>query len=218
MLKKKLDIAVEFMKFTWNYLVVPAVIMVMNVPDEVAGIKVDVKGVRARSREAYRKAAEAEDGDTRDRMERRASQLREVAFHMEDVIDEYKNKCEVQQPCCYPGCGALPCHDADFVNTTCYHRLQIALKIKCIQSELLKIDKRIEKEDNKVKSSSAAQEQRRRSHSTVIRNDWESLPKEAIYMPPDDIVGFEGHCDKLISWLEMNQPQCTVFALVGMGG
>lgn len=66
--------------------------MITSVPKEVEVLTEEREKIGVRIREADRVAAEAEEGESREGMKRRATQLRTIYFRIEDVIDEW-NSC-----------------------------------------------------------------------------------------------------------------------------
>ncbi|KAJ1405857.1 Virus X resistance protein-like, coiled-coil domain [Sesbania bispinosa] len=102
--------------------------MIRGFPKEVAELKDELEQIQSSIHEAVRMAAIDEEDNKHVRIKkiRLVKQLMEVAFRMEDAIDEYINH-EEQEPRDL-GCAALPCEAADFIKTMSL-RLQISYKI-----------------------------------------------------------------------------------------
>ncbi|XP_061375338.1 disease resistance protein RPM1-like [Gastrolobium bilobum] len=182
-----------------------------SVPKEIADIQNELESFEAFINDADRKA-EAEDDKTRDRIKTRVKLLRETAFRMEDVIDEYIS-CEEQQPS-DPGCAVLPCEPADFIKTMIL-RLQIAFKIKTIKSQVCEIKERSERDGFPIQSSLEQAPESSRGNQDLALHNLRMLP---FYIEEDDVVGFEAPKAALIGWLVKGRSKRTVISLVGMGG
>ncbi|KAJ1441260.1 Virus X resistance protein-like, coiled-coil domain [Sesbania bispinosa] len=136
--------------------------------------------------------------------------LREVAFGIEDIIDQYLNLNlygDHEPQLRDPGCEALLSQIFHFIKTL-IPRHQIASEIQNIKSHLLGIKTRsIEYHFQEQGSSS--------SHHVK----WHDPRIASLYIEEADVVGFEGQRDKLIGWLVKDLgAERTVISVVGMGG
>ncbi|MCH83062.1 disease resistance protein, partial [Trifolium medium] len=109
---------------------------------------------------------------------------------------------------CHNGCVTVACENTKFVNIKYYDRLQIALKIRDIKSNVGEINDGV-----KINSSNQGQ------ISSTKNSDmtWKILQRSP-YPGQTEIVGFKAQNEKLIDWLEDGQENCNVVVVVGMAG
>lgn len=193
--------------------------MIISVPKEVDVLAEELEKLRVPIREAVDGVAvpAVEEKKTNELMKKKATQ---IYFSLEDVIDEW-NSCLQHEKMnstailqymmhdenehCYNGCVTLACENAKFVNIRYYDRLQIALKIQHIKSDISEI-----KDDLKIKEGQI---------SSTKNSDmaWKILQRSP-YPGQTKIVGFEAQIEKLIDWLEDGREKCNVLVVVGMAG
>ncbi|MCI17753.1 NBS-containing resistance-like protein, partial [Trifolium medium] len=138
-------------------------------------------------------------------------QVREVAFRIEDVVDEYMLSLW-QQPQ-HSGCAAL-LQMITHMFKTLIQRHQIASKIKDIKSSMCGI-----KERSKSYNFKPSFEQGSSSSSGSQKSKLHPLREAALYIDEADIVGFEEPRKKLIDWISFKgRENPTVISVVGMGG
>ncbi|XP_027341055.1 disease resistance protein RPM1-like [Abrus precatorius] len=186
--------------------------MIRGVPKDVDDMKNELERIQAIIHDADRVAA-AGDCSTREKVKAKVKLLIEVAFSMEDVIDEYVIHQE-QEPR-DPGCAAFPCHPADLIETLML-RLQIAYKIQDVKSQV-----RAFNESSERKSDFRIQpflEKEPSSSSGNQNKTLEKIRKAPLYMEEAQIVGFEAPRDELVGWLIEARAERTVISVVGMGG
>ncbi|KAK7387141.1 hypothetical protein VNO78_27675 [Psophocarpus tetragonolobus] len=186
-----------------------AVNMLRNLPKEVADITDELESFQDFIN-AAEEAAEAEEyKNRRDRMKKRLMRLREAAFCMEDVIDEYVILCEEKQQHDDPGCPALLCEAVDFIKNHIL-RLQIAYKIQDAKSLV-----RDEKDGFQSHFPLEQRPENSRGNQNVT---WHKLRMDPLFIQEDEVVGFEGPMVILKNWLTEGQQQRTVISVVGMAG
>ncbi|KAJ1428457.1 Virus X resistance protein-like, coiled-coil domain [Sesbania bispinosa] len=193
--------------------------MIRGFPKEVAELKDELEQIQSSIHEAVRMAAIDEEDNKHVRIKkiRLVKQLMEVAFRMEDAIDEYINH-EEQEPRDL-GCATLPCEAADFIKTMSL-RLQIAYKIQYVKSrvdeiKLNNIGDSKSDEGSQVQSSlEQGPSSSRGSKNVTLQNHQEA----SIHMDKVNVVGFEAPTTQLIGYLENGKGERTVISVVGMGG
>ncbi|XP_045827017.1 disease resistance protein RPM1-like [Trifolium pratense] len=137
-------------------------------------------------------------------------QVREAAFHIEDVIDDYL--IQVRQEPRDPGFVAL-LHKIVHSLKVIIPRHQIASKIQDIKSSLRGI-----KERSQTYGFQRSLEQGSRSFRGRKSAKWDDPRMDALYIDEAEMVGFEEPKNKLIEWLLEGRSERTVIAVVGMGG
>ncbi|KHN28421.1 Disease resistance protein RPM1 [Glycine soja] len=112
--------------------ILEAVKMLRDLPKEVRDITDELESFQDFINDADKVAEAEEDDGRRHRIKERVMRLREAAFRMEDVIDEYNISCEDKQPD-DPRCAALLCEAVAFIKTQIL-LLQSAYKIQDVKS------------------------------------------------------------------------------------
>ncbi|XP_029126211.1 disease resistance protein RPM1-like isoform X2 [Cajanus cajan] len=181
--------------------------MLKDLPKEVADLTDELESFQDFINEADKVAETEQDGGRRERIKKRVMRLREVAFRVEDLIDEYK-VCEEKQPDDL-GCAALPCEVVDFIKTL-IHRIQVAYKIQEVKSL-------VAAERNGFKSHFPL-EQKPNSSRGNQNVTWHKLRMAPLYTGEAEVVGFDGPKDQLKDWLIKGRLERTVISVVGMGG
>ncbi|RDX83827.1 Disease resistance protein RPM1, partial [Mucuna pruriens] len=185
---------------------------VRGVPKDVADIEEELERIQAFINGAEKEGNDGEEDDERrDRIKEKVKELREAAFRIEDIIDDYMI-CDESQPG-DPGCAALPCEAVEFIKSLIL-RLQIANKIQNVKSLVHGIDERYSLQ------SRFSLEQRPNKHSCRRNRDviWQNLRMDPLYIEETEVVGIEGQRDKLKEWLTKGRKECSVISVVGMGG
>jgi len=111
-----------------------AVKMLRDLPKEVAEVTDELESFQDFIHDANKVAEAEEDNNRRDRIRKRLMRLREAAFCMENVIDDYFIFNE-KQPAEDPRCAALLCEAVEFIKTQIL-RLQIAYQIQDAKSRI----------------------------------------------------------------------------------
>ena len=127
--------------------------------------------------------AEAEEDDgRRHRIKERVMRLREAAFCMEDVIDDYNISCEDKQPD-DPRCAALLCEAVAFIKTQIL-LIQSVSKIQDVKSLV-----RAERDGFQ---SHFPLEQRQTSSRGNQDVTWQKLRRDPLFIEEDEVVGLDG--------------------------
>uniref|UniRef100_A0A0R0EY41 Disease resistance protein RPM1 n=1 Tax=Glycine max TaxID=3847 RepID=A0A0R0EY41_SOYBN len=127
--------------------ILEAVKMLRDLPKEVRDITDELESFQDFINDADKVAEAEQDDGRRHRIKERVMRLREVAFCMEDVIDDYNISCEDKQPD-DPRCAALLCEAVAFIKTQIL-LLQSAYKIQDVKS-LRYIEKLVDKGKRKT--------------------------------------------------------------------
>ncbi|PNX58250.1 disease resistance protein rpm1-like, partial [Trifolium pratense] len=174
---------------------------------EFAAIKDELECIQAFLKDADKKA-EGDNTDEGVKIWVRA--VREAAFRIEDVIDDYL--IQVTQQPRDPGCIALLRKIAHSLKILT-QRHQIASQIQDIKSSVREIRERRERYQFQ-----AFTEQRSRSFRGSKNDKWHDPRRDAEYIDEAEFVGFEEPKNELIGWLLEGRSERTVIVVVGMGG
>ncbi|CAK8565678.1 unnamed protein product [Lathyrus sativus] len=174
--------------------------LLRGVHKDFADIKDELESIQAFLKDADKKAASAEGVKTW------VKQLREAAFRIEDIIDDYLIHAG-QQPR-DPGCVDL-LHKFK----TILSRHRIASEIQDIKSSVRGIKERSERYGFQRSLEQGSSGSRR---SQIAK--WHDPRVAALYIEEADVVGFETQKDMLIHWLVKGREERTVISVVGMGG
>lgn len=193
---------------TLGSLLVQEINLLGSTNQEVQSIKNELESIRSFLKDAdAREAAEQEEGESNEGVKTWVKQVREEAFRIEDVIDEYILK----EAKLARGSG-LTYHLRKFfcfINVLKLHH-GIASKIEVIKSSLADIQRR--ERHYSFRSIEQGSVSRTRN---VISHD----PRVgSLFIEDDEVVGIESARDLLIGWLVNGRKQRSVVALVGQGG
>jgi disease resistance protein RPM1 len=135
-----------------------------------------------------------------------AKQVREAAFRIEDIIDDYL--IHVRQHPHDPGCVSL-LHKIK----TVIPRRRIASEIQDIKSSVREIKERSERYGFQRSLEQGS------SNSRGSQNaKWHDPRAAALYIEEAEVVGYETQRDMLIDWMVKGRDERTVISVVGMGG
>ncbi|XP_014517261.2 disease resistance protein RPM1, partial [Vigna radiata var. radiata] len=156
------------------------------------------------------KLADAEeDVKRRDRMKERLMRLREAAFRMEDVIDEYCIRVKEKQPQHGPRWAASLSKTVHSIKTFIL-RLQIACKIQ---------DEKSVVRDEKVGFESQYFSEKILNSSRENKNvTFNQLRMDPLFMKEEEVVGLAGPTERLTDWLTNGREERTVISVVGIAG
>ena len=184
-----------------------AVKMLRNLPKEVAEVIDELESFQDFIDDEDKVAEAEHDHNRRDRIIKGLTRLREAAFRMEDVIDDYVI-CDEKQPE-DPRCAALLCEVVEFIKTQ-IHRLQIAYQIQDVKALL-----RAERDgfENRFRTGSRSDGTRGNENFT-----WQKLRMDPLFIKEDEVVGFEEDIDTLKKCLTEGRKERTVISIVGMAG
>ncbi|CAJ2640042.1 unnamed protein product [Trifolium pratense] len=179
--------------------------LVRGIHKEFKDIKDELESIQAFIKDADKRA---EGDNTSEGVKTWVKQVREVAFRIEDIIDDYLIRVvQVQQPR-VPGCVAL-LHKLK----TMIPRRQIAYEIQDIKSSVIGISERSKRYDFQRSLEQGS------SNSRGSRNaNWNDPRLAALYIEEAEVVGFEAPRKKLIDWMVKGREELTVVSVVGMGG
>ncbi|KAG6773238.1 hypothetical protein POTOM_020499 [Populus tomentosa] len=177
--------------------------LLKGVHDELVGVKDELKVIRAFLKDADSKAEKEDIGGS---VKALVNQIREEAYRIEDVIDDYV--LHVARRPDYR-CHLL-CRIASLIKT-CISRHEIASEIKDIKSSLLDINDRV-KRYNFIPSNQGA------SSSNAGRGLMDHHRLSSLFIEEAELVGIESRRDELIRYLVSGDSQRKVIAVVGMGG
>ncbi|XP_059436275.1 disease resistance protein RPM1-like [Corylus avellana] len=151
---------------------------------------------------------DANKGDLQDDVKMWVKQVREVAYHIEDVIDEYV--LHVAQRHRHQQSFIAFLHIIGRILKKLKPQHDIATKIQDIKLSVREIKERSERygfSSSEQGSSSSA--------TNVIGHD----PRVgSLFIEEDEVVGIESTRDELISWLVGGEFKRSVISVVGMGG
>jgi disease resistance protein RPM1 len=171
------------------------------------GVHRDVVDIRDELESIQCFLKDADKGDLQDGVKTWVKQVREVAYHIEDVIDEYV--LHMAQHCHQQSLiGFLykighilkklkPCHD-------------ISTKIQDIKISLREIKERSERYGFRFAEQG--------SSSNESNVTWHDPRVGSLFIEEDEVVGFESTKDELVSWLVGGASKCSVISIIGMGG
>ncbi|KAL5164694.1 Disease resistance protein RPM1 [Glycine soja] len=188
--------------------ILEAIKMVRDLPKEVRDITDELESFQDFINDADKVAEAEQDDGRRHRIKERVMRLREAAFRMEDVIDEYNISCEDKQPG-DPRCAALLCEAVAFIKTQIL-LLQSAYKIQDVKSLV-----RAERDGFQ---SHFPLEQRPTSSRGNQDVTWQKLRMDPLFIEEDDVVGLDGPRDTLKNWLTKGREKRTVISVVGIPG
>ena len=136
-------------------------------------------------------------------------QVREEAYHIEDVIDEYilhfAKQAHGQRQCFYF------LHKVFHIIINLKARHVIASEIQGINRILENIKKSGERYGSNVI-------EQRRSNSDSISDTWHDPRIASLLIEEAEVVGIESHREKLINWLVEGPSNRMVISTVGIGG
>ncbi|XP_059436544.1 disease resistance protein RPM1-like [Corylus avellana] len=166
---------------------------VVNIKDELESIQSFLKDV--------------DKGDLQDGVKMWVKQVREAAYHIEDVIDEYV--LHVAQHRHQQSFIAF-LHKIGHLLKTLKPRHDIVSKIQDIKISIREIKERRER----YGFSSSEQG----SSNSAANVTWHDPRMGALFIEEDEVVGIESTRDELISWLVGEASKRSVMSVVGMGG
>ncbi|KAG4920746.1 hypothetical protein JHK82_049690 [Glycine max] len=188
--------------------ILEAVKMLRDLPNEVRDITDELESFQDFINDADKVAEAEEDDGRRHRIKERVMRLREAAFRMEDVIDEYNISCEDKQPD-DPRCAALLCEAVAFVKTQIL-RLQSAYKIQDVKSLV-----RAERDGFQRHFPLEQRPTSSRGNQDVT---WKNLRRVPLFIEEDEVVGLDNDRATLKNWLTKGREKRTVISVVGIAG
>ncbi|XP_045827041.1 disease resistance protein RPM1-like [Trifolium pratense] len=183
--------------------------LLTGVHKEFADIKEELESIQAFLKDADKRAA-AQAPNISEMEKIWVKQVREVAFRIEDIVDEYLLSLEHQPQ--DPGCAALLQMITHPFKTLKQHH-QIASEIQDIKSLMCGIKERSKSYDFKPSF-----EQGSSSSNGIQKSKLHPLREAALYIDEADVVGFEAPKKVLIDWMVKGRKERTVISVVGMAG
>lgn len=178
--------------------------LLRGVHREIVGIRDELESIKCFLKDAE---ARTEKGDVHDGLKTWVKQVREAAYHIEDVIDEYV--LHIAQQRHEEGFAAF-LHKIGSLLKKLKPNHEIATKIQDIKILVREIKERSER--YRFNSS----EQSSRSGATNVT--WHDPRVGSLFIEDDEVVGIESTRDEFISWLVGGASRRSVISLVGMGG
>ncbi|KAG4377313.1 hypothetical protein AAZX31_18G079500 [Glycine max] len=179
-----------------------------DLPKEVRDITDELESFQDFINDADKVAEAEEDDGRRHRIKERVMRLREAAFRMEDVIDEYNISCEDKQPD-DPRCAALLCEAVAFIKTQIL-LLQSAYKIQDVKSLV-----RAERDGFQTHFPLEQRQTSSRGNQDIT---WQKLRRDPLFIEEDEVVGLDGPRGILENWLTKGRKIRTVISVVGIAG
>ncbi|KAK2387035.1 disease resistance protein RPM1 [Trifolium repens] len=179
---------------------------------EFEDITKELQSIQAFLKDADKKA---EGENTNEGVKIWVREVREAAFRIEDVIDDYLIQLRqqpVRQQPREPGCVTLLRKIAHSIKILT-PRHQIASEIQDIKSSVREIRERRERYQFQ-----ASTEQGSRSFRGSKNAKWHDPRMDALYIDEAEMVGFEEPKNELIGWLLEGRSERAVIVVVGMGG
>jgi disease resistance protein RPM1 len=134
-------------------------------------------------------------------------QVREVAYHIENVIDEYV----LQRAQCHHQQGFIAfLHKIGYLLKNLKPGHDIATKIQDIKISIREIKER------KERYGFSSSDQGSSSRATNVT--WHDPRVGSLFIEEDEVVGIESTRDELVSWLVGGVSKRSVISVVGMGG
>ncbi|CAJ1963975.1 unnamed protein product [Sphenostylis stenocarpa] len=185
-----------------------AVHKLRDLPKEVTEVTDELESFQDFINNADKVSEAEEDKEKRDRIRKRLMRLREAAFRMEDVLDDYKI-CLEKQPEDDPRCAALLCEAVEFIKTHIL-RLQIAYQIQDAKSHVREEKDGFEKLFPEGHGSDGS--------SGNETSTWHKLRMDPLFIKEEEVIGFEDPIRTLKYWLTEGRKERTVISVVGMAG
>ncbi|RHN67311.1 putative P-loop containing nucleoside triphosphate hydrolase [Medicago truncatula] len=205
------EIAVSFAIDQLLPLLTGEINLLKGVHKKFSDIKDELESIRAFLKDADRRATAEGDG-TSEGAKMWVKQVREIAFRIEDVIDDYM--IHVGQQPRDSRCVSL-LHDIPHLLKTMNSRRQIAFKIQEIKSFVCGIKERSERYGFQIQPSSQQGSTSFRGSQTA---KWHDPRMAALYIDEAEIIGFQAPKKRLVDWLVKGRSERTVISVVGMGG
>ncbi|XP_058788082.1 disease resistance protein RPM1-like [Vicia villosa] len=180
--------------------------LLRGIHKEFADIKDELESIQAFLKDADKRAATTKGDNTSEGAKIWVKQVREAAFRIEDVIDDYMIQVGQQPP--HPGCVAL------------FHKLKSMIPRRRIASEIQDVKSYIRgmKERSGKYGFQRSLEQRSSSSREGQNSKWHDPRVAALYIEESEVVGFEAPRKRLTDWMVKGREERTVVSVVGMGG
>ncbi|XP_059436414.1 disease resistance protein RPM1-like [Corylus avellana] len=174
--------------------------LLKGVHQEVVDIRDELESIQCFLKDANK-------GNLQDGVKMWVKQVREAAYHIEDVIDEYVLQV-AQHRHQQSLIGFL--HKIGHILTKLKPRHDIATKIHDIKISVREIKERSERYGFRFIEQGSCS-----SESNVT---WHDPRVGSLFIEEDEVVGIEATRDELVSWLVGEASKRSVMSVVGMGG
>ncbi|KAG9448695.1 hypothetical protein H6P81_008660 [Aristolochia fimbriata] len=175
--------------------------LLRGVSHEIEEIKQELQSIRSFLVEADRRK------DTSEGITTWATQVRDVAYEVEDIIDEFIYHVNIPQKGGITG----KLYSVIQAPSGLIARHQIATRLQRIKATVQAISDR--------RNRYRLEQVEERSSSHGANEEWKYQRDSSIFIGEDDIVGIDENRDLLIGWLtEEEEQQRLVLSVVGMGG
>ncbi|KAL3604974.1 hypothetical protein D5086_005833 [Populus alba] len=195
------DGAVSFLLDKLTTILLQKASLLGDARDKIEEIKLELESMKSFLRDAERSKEKSDSVETWVR------QVREVAYEVEDIIDEfmhhkYKETLKNGFKGIVEGVVKFP------KNITSRHR--ISSKLQKVIAKVHEVSER-----SKRYGFDPIDEEATRN---VAGDRWQHYGESATFVDEDDIVGMEESTEQLLGWLMEDEPRRTVISIVGMGG
>ncbi|KAJ4837724.1 hypothetical protein Tsubulata_044361 [Turnera subulata] len=195
------DGAVNFLLDKLTTILLQSASLLGDARDEVEDIKLELESMKSFVRDAERRK------EMSDSVETWVRQVREVAYEVEDIIDEYmhyryKDRLNHGLKGIFQDVVRFP--------TKLTARNQISSKLQKIKAKVHEVSER---------SKRYGFDRLDEGKTRIVSGDgWQQYGETSTFLDEDDIVGMEESTEQLLAWLTEDEPRRTVISIVGMGG
>ncbi|RWR84924.1 disease resistance protein RPM1-like protein [Cinnamomum micranthum f. kanehirae] len=191
--------AVTFLLQTLGSLLQQEPSLVQGFRSSLDEIQLELQSMRSFLKDADRKIY-SDDG-----VKTWVGQVREAAYKVEDIIDEYRYNVVANED--RGGVARLVLQH--------YYTRQTASELQAIKSKICEISERRKRYDFQIEQGSTSS-QTKGDHEDG--ENWQRSAKRQRFIPNEDIVGIEKNRDFLIRRLMDKNPERVVISVVGMAG
>jgi disease resistance protein RPM1 len=195
------DGAVSFLLDKLTTILLQKASLLGDARDKIEEIKLELESMKSFLRDAERRKEKSDSVETWVR------QVREVAYEVEDIIDEFMHH-KYKKPLKNGFKGIVEGVVKFPKNITSRHR---------ISSKLQKVIAKVHEVSERSKRYGFDQLDEEATRN-VAGDRWQHYGESATFVDDDDIVGMEESTEQLLGWLMEDEPRRTVISIVGMGG
>ncbi|KAJ7008467.1 disease resistance protein RPM1-like [Populus alba x Populus x berolinensis] len=195
------DGAVSFLLDKLTTILLQKASLLGDARDKIEEIKLELESMKSFLRDAERSKEKSDSVETWVR------QVREVAYEVEDIIDEFMHH-KYKEPLKNGFKGIVEGVVKFPKNITSRHR--ISSKLQKVIAKVHEVSER-----SKRYGFDPIDEEATRN---VAGDRWQHYGESATFVDEDDIVGMEESTEQLLGWLMEDEPRRTVISIVGMGG
>lgn len=195
------DGAVNFLLDKLTTILQQKVSLLGDARDEIEEIKLELESMRSFLRDAERRMERSESVGTW------VKQVREVAYEVEDIIDEFIHlKERNKHKSGFKGIAE------DIVN---FHknitsRYQISSKLPKIKAKVKEISERSKRYGfDKLDELTS---------NNMVDENWQHYGESSLFIDEEEIVGMEESTEQMLGWLLEDEERRAIISIVGMGG